>query len=104
MGFRMNRISTVVKIFFLSVFLAGSVVSGTALAEAPESAAMASVNINTASAEELAEKLKGVGESKARLIVAYREANGSFGSVEQLTEVKGIGKSTIEKNKGRILL
>ncbi len=62
------------------------------------------VNINTASAEELAESLKGVGMSKAQAIVEYRKANGSFENAGDIVHVKGIGNSTYEKNKQDILL
>ena len=66
--------------------------------------AFAAVNVNTADAEKIAEELKGVGISKAIAIVAYREQNGPFKTVEQLTEVKGIGLKTVEKNRTEILL
>ena len=62
------------------------------------------VNVNSASAEEIAESLKGIGMSKAEAIVAYREANGSFSHVDQLVNVKGIGVRTIDQNRGMILL
>lgn len=62
------------------------------------------VNVNTATAEEIAAALKGVGPAKAEAIVAYREANGPFVSVDQLTEVKGIGAATVEKNRSQILI
>lgn len=62
------------------------------------------VNINTASAEEIATMLNGIGDKKAQDIVEYREANGSFKSLDELTQVKGIGETTVEKNKQRILL
>ncbi len=56
------------------------------------------VNINTADAQTLAGKLKGVGEARAQEIVRYREAYGPFASAEELMEVKGIGKSTLDMN------
>lgn len=62
------------------------------------------VNINTASAAEIAETLQGVGEAKAEAIVAFREGNGNFESVESLAEVRGIGAATVEKNRERITL
>lgn len=62
------------------------------------------VNINTAGAAELAEVLQGVGQAKADAIVAYRTEHGAFASVESLTEVKGIGTSTLANNEGRIVL
>ena len=59
----------------------------------------AMVNINTADAHALAAGLKGIGQSRADDIVRYRETYGPFSSVEELAEVKGVGKSTIEKNR-----
>ena len=62
------------------------------------------VNVNTADAQTLSAELKGVGLSRAQAIVAYREANGPFRSVEELAEVKGIGARTVEINRANILL
>ncbi len=62
------------------------------------------VNINTASAEELQKSLKGIGEAKAQAIVDYRASHGPFVTVDQLLEVKGIGKGTLDKNRDRISL
>jgi competence protein ComEA len=62
------------------------------------------VNINTADAVTLSERLTGVGLKKAEAIVEYRKQHGEFKSVEQIAEVKGIGESTIEKNRAMILL
>jgi len=64
----------------------------------------ASVNINTASAEEIAAALTGIGLTKAQAIVAWRDANGAFTRTEQLLEVKGIGQATLDKNTNRISL
>lgn len=64
----------------------------------------AAVNVNQADAAQIAEELKGVGITKATAIVAYRTQNGPFKTVEQLTEVKGIGLKTVEKNRTEILL
>lgn len=62
------------------------------------------VNINTATAEEIAEALTGVGMSKAEKIIEYREQNGPFAHVDELVNVKGIGLRTVDKNRDAILL
>ena len=62
------------------------------------------VNVNTASAEEISESLKGIGPSKAQAIVAYRSANGQFQHIDELVNVKGIGLRTIELNREYIRL
>jgi competence protein ComEA len=68
------------------------------------SAALAAepVDVNTASAEQLAEALNGVGEAKAEAIVAYREANGPFKHIDELINVRGIGMATVDKNRDTI--
>ena len=60
------------------------------------------VDINTADAQTLAQQLDGVGAAKAQAIVDYRQANGPFKTVEDIEKVKGIGKSTLEKNRSRM--
>ena len=62
------------------------------------------VNINTASAAEIQDRLVGIGAKKAQAIVDYRTKNGAFLSIEQLKEVSGIGAATLEKNRSRIVL
>lgn len=62
------------------------------------------VSINTADAKTMALKLNGIGEAKAQRIVAWREVNGRFESVEQLLEVKGIGQTILDKNRDHISL
>ncbi len=52
----------------------------------------------------MASGLNGVGRSRAEEIIRYRETYGPFKTVEELTEVKGIGKSTLEKNRAVITL
>lgn len=72
-------------------------------AQPQQSQATASVNINSASASEIAAALNGVGEKRAEAIVAYREANGPFKSLDDLQQVKGIGEKVLEKNAGKIV-
>ena len=64
----------------------------------------AQVNINTADADTLSNELSGIGQSKAEAIVAYREQHGPYKQLEDLANVKGIGSSTIEKNKSKMIL
>ncbi len=60
------------------------------------------VNLNAADAETLSRDLFGIGAAKANAIIAYRESNGPFMAVDELLEVKGIGKALLEKNRGRL--
>ena len=62
------------------------------------------VNINKADAATIAKSLDGIGQSKADAIVAWRDANGPFKSADDLTQIKGIGKATLERNRTSILL
>ena len=62
----------------------------------------ARLNINTASAKDLAKGMKGIGIKKAEAIVAHREANGPFKSVEDLLKVKGVGPATLQKNAAKL--
>lgn len=61
----------------------------------------AAININTADVQTLT-KLKGIGPKKAEAIVAWREANGDFKTVDQLLDVKGIGEATLAANRDNI--
>ena len=62
------------------------------------------ININNASAEQIATAMTGIGESKAKAIVDYRSSHGKFKSVQDLENVDGIGSKTVEKNKDKITL
>ena len=59
------------------------------------------ININTASLEQLM-TLSGIGESKAKSIISYREENGNFNEIEDITKVSGIGQALYEKIKDYI--
>lgn len=67
-----------------------------------ESKVEARLNLNTATAQELAKGMKGIGIKKAEAIVAHREKNGQFKSVEDLLKVKGVGPATLQKNAARL--
>ena len=115
------------KQLFSSLFIAGAMLSTQALAEektseqaqpqtqvqqqtavqAPSQTVQQTVsdklNINTASASDIQKALIGIGAKKAEAIVQYREKHGNFTVAEQLLEVQGIGKATLEKNRDRIV-
>ncbi len=73
--------------------------SGSAIPDAAE--AIEKVSINTADAERLM-SLNGIGAVKANAVIAYRQQNGPFKSIEEIMNVKGIKKATFEKIKDSI--
>lgn len=75
---------------------AAVVIDTAATAESPK------LNLNDADAATLQKELSGVGEAKANAIVAYRETNGPFSSVDELLEVKGIGKAILDRNREKL--
>ena len=62
-----------------------------------------SVDINNATEKEFT-TLKGIGAKKANTIIEYRESIRCFKSIDELTEVKGIGKATLSKNRNNLTL
>lgn len=62
------------------------------------------VSLNSATAEELAAGLNGIGLKKAQAIVEYRQQYGEFTHVEQLQEVPGIGAALLERNLPKLAL
>ncbi|WP_049721645.1 ComEA family DNA-binding protein [Gilvimarinus polysaccharolyticus] len=78
--------------------------AGSLAAESETKASIsAPININTANAQKLTE-LKGVGESKAQAIIAWRDKNGPFKKIEQLLEVNGVGQATLDNIRKNIVL
>lgn len=59
------------------------------------------VNINTATLEELT-TLPGIGDTRARAIIDYREQNGAFGNIEDIMQVTGIKEKSFSKIKDSI--
>ena len=86
----MKKFALILRSILLSAALGGSAL------------AAETVDINAADAATLDRVLNGVGPSKAEAIVAHRKQHGAFKSADELSEVKGIGLSTIELNRDRI--
>ena len=61
------------------------------------------ISINTATQEEL-QTLPGIGESKAKAIIEYREQNNGFKDIEEIKNISGIGESTFDKFKEYITI
>jgi competence protein ComEA len=72
------------------------------MVQATPAAQAGKVDLNGADASTLQKELSGIGEAKAKAIVAYRETNGPFASVDELLEVKGIGKAILDRNRDKL--
>ena len=66
------------------------------------SSASEPIDLNSADVKTLA-TLKNIGKKKAQAIIEYREVNGKFQTVDDLTKVKGVGKDTLEANRTLIV-
>jgi competence protein ComEA len=89
---RRHRIFALVLAMALALILAAPVMAADEAGK---------ININTATAEELAQ-LNRIGPSYAARIVAFRENNGPFKAPEDVMMVPGIGQKTFDLNKDRI--
>lgn len=63
--------------------------------------AFAAINLNTADKAVL-ESISGIGPAKADAIIKYRDEHGSFKSVDELLNIKGIGPKMLENIKGQV--
>ncbi|MFJ4157032.1 ComEA family DNA-binding protein [Pseudomonas sp. NPDC089752] len=107
--------NTVLSYLFLPLFtglsfsLSAAPASNVPLAEPPALVSQAQtsstrVNLNQADAPTLQRELNGIGKAKAEAIVAYREANGPFASVDEMLEIKGIGNALLERNRDKLMV
>ena len=99
----MKKLIYVVCLAFLSLTGSNLVAEPQTQATTQEKRINRVVNVNQATAEEIAFALDGVGMKKAKAIVIYRDENGKFDALDQLLAVKGIGNRIIEVNKERII-
>ena len=74
----------------------------TALGLLPVLADAGPVDINSADAATIARELNGVGESRARAIVEFRQKNGRFATPEDVLKVSGIGPQVLKLNRDNI--
>ncbi len=96
----------VIATFFfggLSMIAAGRVLAAQpkAVLQMQEQPSAAAVNINKATAEDL-DAIRGVGPVLADRIIKFREQNGAFKSVDDLTKVRGINGSKFQKIKDQV--
>ena len=89
-----TRCGRVLALALLTAF--GLTLAGSSHAEDASPQLVGTVNINTATPEQL-ELLPGIGEARANAVVAIRKQRGGFKSVDELTEVKGIGEVALER-------
>lgn len=106
---RKASFSSLVFAFLASISLVASAVpfsepqvSAPTTVQSAQSGISNKVDLNSADADTFRNDLFGIGAAKAKAIVAYRESNGPFTSVDELLEVKGIGKALLEKNRARL--
>jgi len=89
-----TRGARVLSLALLAAF--GLALAGSSFAEESSPRLIGTVNINTATAEQL-EMLPGIGEARANAVIALRKQRGGFKSIDELKDVKGIGEAALER-------
>ena len=87
-------------LFSLSVTAAPGDV--TPIAVPVQEAQVSLIDLNNADVNTLQRELAGIGKTKAEAIIAYRAEHGPFASVDELLEIKGIGKALLERNRDKL--
>jgi len=62
------------------------------------------INVNESDAKTILKKIKGIGKAKATAIVNYREQFGTFKSIDELINVRGISKQLLEQIRERAII
>lgn len=96
------KIITAIALALTLAFSQGAIAKDNSKRQQPSQQSISKVNINKASAAEIAAALKGIGLKKAQAIVDYRKKFGDFKTVDELTAVKGVGEKTLQKNRHKI--
>lgn len=86
------------KATLFAVLLSLFVVSCPSQALTPLTEQKTKINLNKADVHALVQSCKGIGKKRAEAIVKYRETHGSFRSVEDLAQVRGIGKQFVKRH------
>lgn len=97
----MRLLWTVLLWVVLSPWALGCETVASATTKTSTDASQAPLNINVADVVAL-QRLQGIGAAKAQAIVDYRQSHGAFASVDELLEVKGIGKKLLQRNRASL--
>ncbi|WP_010224103.1 ComEA family DNA-binding protein [Pseudomonas donghuensis] len=102
--------NTVLSYLLLPLFAAVSLTTSAAVQPEANPAPItvvqpaAKLDLNQADAATLQSTLTGIGKTKADAIVAYRDEHGAFTSVDELLEIKGIGKALLDRNRDKLVV
>ncbi|PIQ85289.1 MAG: hypothetical protein COV74_09435 [Candidatus Omnitrophica bacterium CG11_big_fil_rev_8_21_14_0_20_45_26] len=100
---KINKISWLLPVMLLGLICVHPAAGHAKKAEAAVSgpSEIAQININQANLEQL-ESVRGIGPALAERIVAYRDENGKFATVDDLVNVRGIGQSKLDRVKDQL--
>lgn len=94
-----------VVLSFFAVSLSTQAMAQDAKTTAPPSVteqALKKINLNNATVRELTGSFKGIGKKRAEAIVSYRDTQGGFKSIEDLAQVRGLGKTFVDSHLSQL--
>lgn len=95
---RATLLAVVLSLFVLPLTIHAEPEPIGAVSESTQSQTSKPILLNQADVDTLTQSFKGIGRKRAEAIIAYREANGGFKTIEDLALVKGIGKAFVDRN------
>lgn len=96
-----NLFAVVLSLFIVSLPLQASTQNSTS-PTANSQGSSTKIDLNHADATTLSKSVKGIGKKRAEAIIKYREEHGNFKSIDELSQVRGLGKPFVKSHLAQL--